>query len=151
MNRTKELPLFTYGTLMEGIYNYNLYLDGKITAKPIKARVKGKLFQLTEKTYPALIEGDDYVYGEIFYLKDFQKDLPAVDAMENFYPEHPEKDEYHRKVLPVEVFNEKTQQYEEVLDTYVYWYAKENDPEFENHSLYLPDGNWRHYHEEHFA
>lgn len=151
MNTAKELPLFTYGSLMEGIYNYNLYLDGKITDKPLKARVKGKLFQLTEKTYPALIEGNDYVYGEIFYLKDFKKDLLAVDEMENFNPGHPEKDEYHRQVLTVEVFNEKTQSYEDTLDAYVYWYAKENDPTFEEHSLYIPDGNWRRYYEEHFA
>ena len=49
---SKTLPLFTYGSLMENFFNYELYLKDRIKEKPQKARMKGELYHLDTKAIP---------------------------------------------------------------------------------------------------
>lgn len=128
---------------MENFFNYQLYLTGKIKGKPKKARIQGRLYHLTKKGYPALLPAESWVYGEVFELTDFEQDIQALDQMEGFNQGEP--NEYHREKLTVFLWNETTQAYDQKLTTYVYRYALENDPDFQNHSELIPDGDWRRY------
>lgn len=144
----KELPLFTYGSLMKDLFNYQKYLNGKVKGKPRAARIKGKLFHMNEKQYPALLSGPDWVYGEIFELSDFQQDISSVDRLENYYGVGDKRNEYERQIVEVEVFDETTGSFSRTENVYCYLYVVANDPRFHQHSLYLEDGNWRSYHEQ---
>lgn len=143
MHKNEQHPLFTYGSLMENFFNYQLYLTGKIQGKPKKARIQGSLYHLTEKGYPALLPAESWVYGEVFELKDFDQDIQVLDQMEGF--DQGEPNEYHREKRTVYLFNEATQAYDQALTAYVYRYAVENDAEFKNHSDFIPEGDWRRY------
>ncbi|MBP1047550.1 gamma-glutamylcyclotransferase [Enterococcus sp. BWM-S5] len=144
----REMPLFAYGSLMENLFNYQKYLDGKVKGRPKKARIKGKLFHMKEKHYPALLPGADWVYGEIFELSDFQTDISSVDQLENYFGVNDERNEYERQIVEVEVFDEKTKRYSRTEKVYCYLYVTENDLRFDHHSIYLQEGNWRNYHEQ---
>lgn len=143
----KELPLFTYGSLMKDLFNYQKYLNGKVKGTPRRARIKGQLFHMTEKHYPALLTGADWVYGEIFELSDFQQDISSVDQLENYFGVEDTRNEYERRVVEVEVFDENTGTFSLTEKVYCYLYVVGNDPRFNQHSVYLKDGNWRNYHE----
>ncbi len=146
MTQNERLPLFTYGSLMQDLFNYEKHLRDKTLGAAQKARVKGSLFHLTEKGYPALLEGSDWVYGEIFELKNFAVDIDELDELEGFGQAN-QSDEYHREKKIIQVFNETTQAYDQTVTAYVYCYAVENDVDFTSHSQYLADGDWRSYYE----
>lgn len=143
MKNNEILPLFTYGSLMENFFNYELYLTGKTKGQPRKARIQGGLYHLTEKGYPALLPAEGWVYGEVFELADFEQEIVPLDKMEGFNQGKP--NEYHREKLTVFLFNEETQMYDQEMTAYVYRYAVENDFEFLTHSLFIPNGDWRHF------
>ena len=140
---SKTLPLFTYGSLMENFFNYELYLKDRIKEKPQKARMKGELYHLDIKGYPALLPGSQWVYGEVFELVDFEQDIQVLDQLEGFNQGVP--NEYHREKTTVYGWNETTQSYDRPLTAYVYRYAVEHDPTFEQHRILLATGDWRHY------
>ena len=96
---SKTLPLFTYGSLMENFFNYELYLKDRIKEKPQKARMKGELYHLDIKGYPALLPGSQWVYGEVFELVDFEQDIQVLDQLEGFNQGVP--NEYNRKKTTV--------------------------------------------------
>lgn len=145
MKEAVPRPLFTYGSLMENLFNYDLYLAGKVTGSPKKARIKGELYHLDSKGYPALLPGDDWVYGEIFELKEFSKEILPLDKMENYYGKGANNNEYERQLVEVEVFNEATEKYDLKETVYCYLYVPDHDKTFATQSTYLPNGNWRVY------
>lgn len=146
MTQEEILPLFTYGSLMQNLFNYEKHLRGKTVGSAKKARIKGQLFHLTEKGYPALLKGLDWVYGELFELKDFTSNIEELDVLEGFSQDK-QKNEYNREKHVIEIFNEATQAYDQTTSAYVYFYAVENDTDFLFHRLYLAEGNWRAYYE----
>lgn len=114
------IKIFVYGTLREGMYNYNIYLKGR--AKMLqKAYVKGELYQIEGVRYPALITGDDIIAGEIMELQDEQV-LAEIDNMEGYrYAGHPEN-EYERICMAIYDANRK------IIDHLpVYFYNDKND------------------------
>ena len=76
--------IFVYGSLMEGFFNSEKALKGKVE-KRIKAKTKGRLYHLIEKEYPALVDGEDVVYGELLIMKDLENILPILDEIEKYY------------------------------------------------------------------
>ncbi|WP_313469669.1 gamma-glutamylcyclotransferase family protein [Carnobacterium sp.] len=87
-------PVFVYGSLKTGEFNYKRYLDGKVlTVEPKRARIKGKLYDMPYKGYPAL-EVDElspvWVYGEVVELLDYETTLSQLDGLEGYYGvDHP--------------------------------------------------------------
>lgn len=137
---TEEKKIFVYGSLREGFFNYDKYLNGKVS-KPTLAMVKGKLYHLSHKGYPALLDGDDEVIGEIMEMKDFYKDIVPMDEMEGYFsPEDTSLNEYTRTVMTVK--NLETNEYEEC---YVYKYEQHTHADFNDHAVYLPKGDWKKY------
>ncbi|MEG1087813.1 MAG: gamma-glutamylcyclotransferase family protein, partial [Cetobacterium sp.] len=72
MKPTEEKKIFVYGSLREGFFNYDKYLVNKVSPASL-GKVNGKLFHLSHKGYPALLDGEEEVIGELMELKDFYK------------------------------------------------------------------------------
>ena len=82
----EQKKIFVYGSLRTGFFNYNKYLLGKVSEAQV-GKVKGKLYHMPHKGYPALLEGDDVVIGEVMTLNDFENVMIPMDKMENYYGE----------------------------------------------------------------
>lgn len=131
--------IFVYGTLMKDFRNYNKYLKNHVL-KIEKGYVKGKLYHMPYLDFPALIDGDEIIQGEVLTIDDIKTILPLVDEMEGY--KGCEDDMYKR--IPQIVTLEDGSTIE--LDVYKY-YAVENDERFATEAIYLPNGNWREYKE----
>lgn len=137
---TEEKKIFVYGSLREGFFNYEKYLKGKVSSSKL-AIVKGKLYHLSHKGYPALLDGNDKVIGEIMEIKDFLKDIVPIDEMEGYISfEDTSLNEYTRTLMTVK--NLETLKDEVV---YVYKYEALNDKYFNDKAIYLPKGDWKEY------
>ena len=55
---------------MKGFYNYERALAGQEVSR-VPARIRGRVWHMTNRGYPAVKEGDGWVYGELVELKDF--------------------------------------------------------------------------------
>ncbi|MFJ7735569.1 gamma-glutamylcyclotransferase family protein [Lysinibacillus sp. NPDC097287] len=136
----KRINLFVYGSLREGFFNYNKYLDGKVIEKKDAKLENMKLYHLPYKGYPALAFGEDTVFGEILVLSEehYEDTMNAIDKMEGFVGEKNPENEYHKVIFEVE--NLQTNQKEKC---FVYFYNKDKDQLFDNSAIYLPHGNWK--------
>lgn len=123
--------VFVYGTLMKNFRNYKRYLEGRIS-RITPGKTYGLLYHLPEG-YPALLEGNEIVEGEIIEPVD-KKLLKALDRLED-YVEGRSSNLYERKIREI-----LTEDGEKVTCwIYIYTderYAKEN-------GILIPDGNWR--------
>lgn len=106
--------IFVYGSLRKGHYNYDAYLKDKSTFISY-GYVKGDLYTIEGVIYPALVEGEGTVIGEIYEVSE--EVLKAIDELEN-YVENDSTNEYNRvlydimdehgnvfETLPVYMFN----------------------------------------------
>lgn len=134
----EEIKIFVYGSLRTGFFNYNKYLLGNVSKSEL-GKVKGKLYHMPHKGYPALIEGDDTICGEIMTLNNFEKVMIAMDEMENYYGINNPKNEYNRIIMDVELTSG------EIEKCYVYYYAMNDKEVFKNHSVYISNGDWASY------
>lgn len=89
--------LFVYGSLRKGKYNHH-YLENK--AENLGTfYVKGKLYSIKNKKYPALIEDDsEFTIGELYNLL---VNFCELDEMEGYKKEDIENSEYIRKIVDV--------------------------------------------------
>ncbi|MGF7057767.1 gamma-glutamylcyclotransferase family protein [Brassicibacter mesophilus] len=131
--------LFIYGSLIEGFFNYDIYLKGKVLESE-SARIKGELYHLNGERYPALIDGDDYVYGEFIQVDDYEETLKALDEMEHYYGEGNEYNEYNRVLKEIEVLTDNRKE-----EAYVYMYNYKELTVFKEENLYIPHGDWKRY------
>jgi gamma-glutamylcyclotransferase (GGCT)/AIG2-like uncharacterized protein YtfP len=77
------IKIFVYGTLKPGEENYAKYCAGKvIDTKP--AYALGELFALPQG-YPAMIKGDNRVYGYLLTFTDVEV-LTELDELEDYHP-----------------------------------------------------------------
>ena len=138
----KRINFFVYGSLREGFFNYNKYLDGKVIEKKDAKLENMKLYHLPHKGYPAITFGKETVFGEIMTINEscYEETMRAMDEMEGFISEQNPENEYHKVILDVENLqtNEKEQ-------CFVYFYNKENDQLFDSKAVYIPHGDWKAY------
>ncbi len=87
--------MFVYGTLRIGMYNYEKYYKGCDCFLGY-GYVKGALYTIKGKDYPALITGNGMVLGEIHEVPDEVQD--KVDWMEGFFGEGDPGNEYDKVV-----------------------------------------------------
>lgn len=130
--------IFVYGSLRTGFYNYDKYLKGKVNDAKL-GKVKGKLYHMPHKGYPALLEGEDIVIGEVMTIKNFEEVMIPMDEMENYYGVNDSRNEYNRIVMDVELEDGKTE------SCYVYYYAMNDEEVFNNNSIYINNGDWASY------
>ena len=131
------MKIFVYGSLRNGFFNFNKYINK--TAKKIElGQVRGKLYAIKNKDYPALLEENGVVTGEIITVENC--DLVAIDKMENYFGENNSLNEYNK--IKKEVKNLETGEIE-ILDVYVY---NITNPNFSYDNLILvPSGDWKQY------
>ena len=95
---------------------------------------------MTKKGYPALIEGDGFVYGEVMTILDYENVINAMDLMEGYLGVNNKNNEYNRIGMDVEILGKKSSE-----KCYVYYYAMNDKDDFENNSILIQDGNWRNF------
>lgn len=123
--------VFVYGTLMKGFWNYKRYLEGRIS-RITPGRTHGLLYHLPEG-YPALLEGNSIVEGEIMEPVD-ENLLKSLDRLEG-YSKWSNNNLYIR-----EVRNILTEDGEEV-SCWIYIYTAERYAK--KNGIPVPSGNWK--------
>ncbi|MGH4121989.1 MAG: gamma-glutamylcyclotransferase family protein [Clostridium sp.] len=130
--------IFVYGSLLENFYNYNKYLALKVE-KMNYGKVLGKLYHLKNKGYPAMIRGNDFIYGEIFELYDWERTVARLDELEGYFGDGNSDNMYNKTLIEVEVLPGKSKEL-----AYVYMYNCKDELELSK-EIYLPEGNWRNF------
>ncbi|MGL5354825.1 MAG: gamma-glutamylcyclotransferase family protein [Clostridium sp.] len=133
---TQKLKIFVYGSLRTGFFNYNKYLKGHVIERKI-GKVNGRLFHMKNKGYPALIEGDDEVYGEVMTIDNYVDVVKAMDEMEGYKGMNNAENEYNRLILDVKLIDENKAE-----KCYVYMYNQKDSSEFIENREYLEHGDW---------
>lgn len=133
------MKIWVYGSLLEGAFNYKKVLVGKVVFRT-RGRVRGKLFHQSEKGYPALLPGDDWVEGEVLELVDFPRTVKALDELENYFGSDAPDNEYDRLVTPVFLPDSNIW-----TDAHVYWYGRDDLGTPDNPAVPVPGGDWRVY------
>ena len=138
----KNINIFVYGSLREGFFNYNKYLDGKVLNKRDAKLENMRLYHMDYKGYPAIIHGDETVLGEIITINesDYESTMKAVDEMEGFISENNPENEYHKIILEVEDIQTNKKE-----KCFVYFYNKDKDIDFEDKAEHIPSGDWKNY------
>ena len=131
--------IFVYGSLRTGFFNYEKYLKGKVIKSEL-GRVRGTLYHMKKEGYPALVEGDGFVYGEVMTILDYENTIEAMDVMEGYLGPLNSNNEYNRVEMDVEILGKKSSE-----KCYVYYYGMNDKEEFENNSILIQDGNWRNF------
>lgn len=130
--------IFVYGSLLEGFFNYEKALKGKILLNT-PAMVKGRLYHQQLKGYPAMLPGNTWIIGELLSISDFERTLALLDEIEG-YTGTDIGNEYVRKITDVYSLDG-----EKLCSAYVYWYGRSDLCTDANPAIELPHGNWRHY------
>ena len=130
--------LFVYGSFMEGFFNYEKTLKGRVISNTL-GKVKGILYHQKLKGYPAIIPGDGWVSGEFLELENFDEQIKECDRIENYFgPNHPDN-EYDRRVSKIKFADENTSS----TWAWIYWYARNDLKSDKNPVIYIPSGDWR--------
>lgn len=132
------IPVFVYGTLLEGFQNHDLYVK-PYQHQAIPAKIKGEIYHLPQG-YPGLLEGTDDVMGTILYFlpEEYEAALAGLDELETYFGPNDPRNEYDRiKVTAVLLHTN------EEMTTYVYRYL---DEEYvKSLGCRVHDGDWRSY------
>ncbi|WP_366924687.1 gamma-glutamylcyclotransferase [Metallumcola ferriviriculae] len=135
----KKGYVFVYGTLMDGFWNYEKHLKPHVIGK-WEAWVSGTLYHLREG-YPALLEGDNPVYGNLVQCRQFDKAIAILDRLEGYHgPGHTNL--YERITKAVFLHDG------EVFEAFTYVYSPARLHEVEKFGILIPSGSWREYIEE---
>lgn len=134
-----NIKIFAYGSLREGFFNYEKYLKGNVISKK-EGKVKNvKLFHMPYKGYPAVIDGNDILVGEVFELSDYDNVVKAVDKMEGFISEGNKDNEYDKSLVEVEYADGSKEL------CYSYKYNFKADERFAKDAIYIKDGDWKNF------
>ena len=138
----RNINIFVYGSLREGFFNYNKYLEGKVSNKKEAKLENMKLHHMPYKGYPAITHGNDTILGEIMVINedDYEETVKAMDEMEGFISENNPDNEYHKVILDVEDITTNTKE-----KCFVYFYNKDKDKEFDSKSIYISNGDCKKY------
>lgn len=136
------IPIFVYGTLREGMHNFNRVLKGR-TDKITPAVIKG-YDMLNLGSYPGIISGTNEITGELMDIKStmYLQTLQLLDKLEGYDPSQKGKSPYHREIQKIVLEDGK------VIDAYVYVYNKKlGISGFE----FVDSGDWVIYKKENFG
>ncbi len=123
--------IFVYGTLMSGMSNYHVIRPFIKTVKP--AKMKGILYDLP-LGYPAMVDGEGTVLGEIMESNDIESALAILDELEEYYGPGALGNEYIRVIREAECNGEK-------YNTFVYLWAK--PMQLDELGILLTNGDWK--------
>ncbi len=97
-----KLPVFVYGTLSPGLKNYPRFLQGR-TLQEIPARVRGRLYFVSDGGYPYVLPEEGEVVGSLVELDPAQYDqtLASLDLLEEYDPQDEAQSIYLRRLTDV--------------------------------------------------
>lgn len=130
--------VFVYGSLRSDMFNYDIYLDGKVEENK-KATIKGDLFHLDNKGYPAIVPGDGEVIGELMTFKDFKSTLKDLDELEAYVEGEETENEYNRKIVDVKLEDGSIEK------AYYYEYNPSADYNKDDKLIEVKNGDWKSY------
>ncbi|MEO0897347.1 MAG: gamma-glutamylcyclotransferase family protein [Bacteroidota bacterium] len=126
--------LFVYGSLLKQVNNMmSSYLSLKSSLIG-EGMMKGRLFMID--FYPGAIyeeEGNHWVKGDIYHMKEAQKIFKVLDEYEGYIPSKPEESLYQRQI--VNVLNIETS-----IPCWVYLYNQDVEP-----LEWIPSGDYLRY------
>lgn len=127
--------IFVYGSLRSDMFNYKIYLDGKVSSSK-KGYIKGELSHIENKGYPSVVKGDNKILGELMELYDFEATLAELDKMENYTP-NKDNNEYNRCEVEVTLLDGSVEK--------AYYYEYNKNSEVNKNDLLLPikEGDWK--------
>lgn len=137
-NNDKIKRFFVYGSLREGFFNYDKYLKGNVLTNEL-ATTKGELYHMEHKGYPALIDGDRDIEGEVITVNNPEEITKALDEMEGFFGVNNPKNEYERIEKEVKLSDGSIEL------CYVYKYVEEDVNNFDANYIYLNENSWKEY------
>lgn len=94
------LPIFVYGTLMVGERNYIDVLHDNLTHVE-NAKVKGTLYYYKKEDYPALMPGEHWIEGQLFYVNELHEVLKPLDEIEGYISKNNPGNMYNRDIVEV--------------------------------------------------
>lgn len=135
----KNINLFVYGSLRENFFNYDKYLKGKVLSVTPAKIDNMKLYHMPYKGYPAILNGESTVYGEIIEVipEIYDETVKAIDDMEGFISESNPQNEYHKKLFEVSHLDNNTSE-----QCYVYFYNHNIDNKFSTDTVLINHGDW---------
>lgn len=129
--------VFVYGSLRKDMFNYNRLLKGKVKHSEI-GMIKGSLYHLENKGYPAIIEGEELIVGEVMEFYNFKEVLLELDELEGF--EYGDIDsEYLREEVEVVLKNGNREK------CYFYKYNEKAKENKEDSLLRVSINDWKEY------
>lgn len=92
-------PVFVYGTLKKGFGNH-VFLDS-MYEKEDEGTIVGELYEVFGGGFPALVDGQDTVFGEVYWVIDevYYRVMSSLDRLEA------EGSMYERKLVRVNTKN----------------------------------------------
>ncbi|WP_434296129.1 gamma-glutamylcyclotransferase family protein [Clostridium sporogenes] len=132
--------LFVYGSLRDGFFNFDKYIKDQVTSRKL-GKIKGILYHMPNKGYPAVLEGNEEVIGEIIELKNWNENLEILDNMENYISEGNKNNEYNRELVEVEIIESEDKG--KKVTAFAYLYNMNDKDVFNKHSIYIPHGDWQ--------
>ncbi len=136
MNKT--MPVFVYGTLLEGFQNHDGYVK-PYQHDAIPATIRGAIYHLPQG-YPGLVEGTEDVVGALLFFAEheYEAALAGLDELETYFGPDDPRNEYER--MEVTAWVAETN---EAVTAYVYRYL---DEEYVKRvGIRVQDGDWRRY------
>ncbi|MGL5346244.1 MAG: gamma-glutamylcyclotransferase family protein [Peptostreptococcaceae bacterium] len=130
--------VFVYGSLRSDMFNYEKLLKGKVS-KVQKGSIRGMLFHIENKGYPAVIQGYDRIQGELMGLKNFEQTLRELDELENYTVDNNINCEYIRKRVEVELDNGQ------IVEAYYYEYNPKSSMNINDKLIPVLNGDWKQY------
>jgi gamma-glutamylcyclotransferase (GGCT)/AIG2-like uncharacterized protein YtfP len=107
--------VFVYGLLKRGCELHHYCAQGTYVGH---ATVRGALYSLGE--YPAMVDGDASVHGELYRFPDIAVALEVLDEIEEYDPQNPENSLYVRVVKQAVLDKEAT-----TMPAWVYLYNRD--------------------------
>ncbi|MCW6082640.1 gamma-glutamylcyclotransferase [Clostridium botulinum] len=134
--------LFVYGSLRDGFFNSDKYIKDQIISRKL-GKIKGTLYHMPNKGYPAVLKGNGEVIGEIIELKNWNENLKALDSMENYILAGNKNNEYNRELVEVEIIENEDK--DKKLKAFAYLYNMNDEDVFNKYSVYIPHGDWKNF------
>ncbi|WP_251860125.1 gamma-glutamylcyclotransferase family protein [Clostridium sp. Marseille-Q2269] len=132
--------LFVYGSLREGFFNFDKYIKDQVISRKL-GKIKGILYHMPNKGYPAALHGEREIIGEIIEIENWHKNIELMDNMEGYISQGNKDNEYNRELLEVEII--EGEQKGEKVSAFVYIYNMNDEEVFEKNCIYIPDGDWK--------
>ncbi|MFD2369308.1 gamma-glutamylcyclotransferase family protein [Brevibacillus sp. GCM10020057] len=134
----QPLPVFVYGTLLQGFQNHEWYVK-PYAHQAVPAKIRGEIYHLPQG-YPGLLAGEDEVVGALLYFAPdaYEKALAGLDKLETYFGPNDPRNEYDR--IEVQAVQSGTG---EVVRAYVYRYLDE--AYVRRQGIRVADGDWRSY------